>query len=62
VIEQVTEEWMREQIDMLKGQAIIARNLGMAMVGGIIAWVMMSIFSVVGELTKGNSGAGGGGG
>jgi type II secretory pathway component PulF len=62
VIEQVTEEWMREQIDMLKGQAIIARNVGMALVGGIIAWVMMSIFSVVGELTKGNSGAGGGGG
>jgi type II secretory pathway component PulF len=61
VIEQVTEEWMREQIDSMKVQAIIARNVGMAAVGGLISWVMMSIFSVVGELTKPqNSGAGSG--
>lgn len=60
VIEQVTEEWMREQIDMLKAQAVVARNLGMAMVGGVIAWTMMSIFSVVGELAKpGSNGMGG---
>jgi type II secretory pathway component PulF len=52
VIEQVTEEWIREQIDALKAQAVVARNLGMAVVGGIIAWTMMSIFSVVGELAK----------
>jgi type II secretory pathway component PulF len=50
VIEQVTEEWMREQIDALKGQAVVARNVGMALVGGVI-------FRVVGELAKpgGNS-------
>jgi len=59
VIEQVTEEWMREQIDAMKIQAVIARNLGMALVGGIIAWTMMSIFSVVGELTKPSGGNGG---
>jgi type II secretory pathway component PulF len=52
VIEQVTEEWIREQIEMLKMQAVLARNVGMALVGGIIAWVMMSIFKVVGELAK----------
>jgi len=41
VIEQVTEEWIRDQIDILK------------VVGGVIAWTMMSIFNVVGELSKG---------
>jgi type II secretory pathway component PulF len=55
VIEQVTQEWINEQIMTLKAQAVISRNLGMALVGGIIAWAMMSIFSVVGELSKGGS-------
>ncbi|MDR3424638.1 MAG: type II secretion system F family protein [Alphaproteobacteria bacterium] len=59
VIEQVTEEWMREQVDSMKAQAVVIRNVGMALVGGIIAWVMMSIFAIVGELSKGNSGGGG---
>ncbi|MDR3450757.1 MAG: type II secretion system F family protein [Alphaproteobacteria bacterium] len=58
VIEQVTEEWMNEQIDALKQQAVVSRNVGMALVGGIIAWVMSSIFGIVGELAK----PGGGGG
>jgi type II secretory pathway component PulF len=52
VIEQVTEEWIDEQILMLQAQAVVSRNLGMAVVGGIIAWAMMSIFAVVGELSK----------
>jgi len=52
VIEQVTEEWINDQIDILKLQAMMARNVGMAIVGGVIAWVMMSIFAVVGELSK----------
>jgi len=58
VIEQVTEEWMREQIDAMKIQAVLIRNIGMAVVGGVIAWTMYSIFGVVGELTKpaGNGG------
>jgi type II secretory pathway component PulF len=55
VIEQVTEDWMRDQIDSLKAQAVVARNVGLAVVGGVIAWTMMSIFSVVTELTKGGS-------
>jgi type II secretory pathway component PulF len=58
VIEQITEEWMNEQIESLKGQAVIARNVGMAAVGAIIAWTMTSIFAVVGELAK-PGGAGG---
>jgi type II secretory pathway component PulF len=53
VIEQVAEEWIREQIDVLQTQAIIARNIGLAAVGGVIAWTMMSVFSVVTELSKG---------
>ena len=52
VIEQVTDEWISEQIDAMKAQAVVIRNMGMALVGGIIAWVMSSIFGVVGELTK----------
>lgn len=56
VIEQITNEWINEQIMVLKTQAVIARNVGMAFVGGVIAWAMMSIFSVVGELSKGSGG------
>jgi type II secretory pathway component PulF len=52
VIEQVTEEWIRDQIDVLKVQAVLTRNIGLAVVGGVIAWTMMSIFNVVGELSK----------
>ncbi len=55
VIETVTEEWIREQIDMLKAQAVVARNVGLAVVGAVIAWTMTSIFSVVTELSKGGS-------
>jgi len=31
---------------------VLARNIGMAVVGGVIAWAMTSIFAVVGELSK----------
>jgi len=60
VIEEVTEEWIRDQIDTLKAQAVVARNVGLALVGGVIAWTMMSVFSVVQELSKGGSVKGGG--
>jgi len=56
VIEAVTNEWINEQILTLKAQAAVSRNVGMAVVGGIIAWAMSSIFGVVGELSKGGSG------
>lgn len=52
VIEQVTDEWINEQIDNLKAQAIVARNIGLMVVGGVIAWTMSSIFNVVVELSK----------
>jgi type II secretory pathway component PulF len=52
VIEHVTEEWINEQIDDMKNQALVARNVGMMIVGGVIAWTMMSIFNVVTELSK----------
>lgn len=55
VIEQVTQDWMRDQVDAMKVQAVIIRNIGMAIVGGIIAWTMGSVFSVVGELSKGGT-------
>lgn len=56
VIEEVTEEWMRDQIDMLKGQAAIARNIGLVLVGSTIAWAMQSVFAVVTEVSNGNTG------
>jgi type II secretory pathway component PulF len=52
VIEQVTEEWIVEQIDAMRVQASIARFVGLVVVGLVIAGTMMSIFSVVGELSK----------
>lgn len=52
VIEQVAEEWINEQILNLKAQAMVARNVGLAVVGGVITWTMMSIFNVVTELSK----------
>jgi len=59
VIEDVTEEWINEQIDILKNQALVSRNVGMMVVGGVIAWTMMAIFNVVIELTKPGTQAGG---
>ena len=55
VIEQVTDEWMTDQIEILKTQAALTRNIGLAIVGGTIAWSMNSIFSVVTEVTKSNT-------
>ena len=55
VIEQVTDEWINEQIDNLKAQAMVARNVGLFIVGGVIAWTMSSIFNVVVELSKPSS-------
>lgn len=54
VIEQVTEEWMADQIETLKYQAAITRNVGLIIVGGTIAWAMQSVFAVVTEVSKAN--------
>lgn len=59
VIEQVTDEWITDQIEVLKGQAGITRNLGLAVVGGTIAWAMQSVFAVVTEVSKGSGGMSG---
>ncbi len=62
VIEQVTQEWIREQIDELKAQAAVARNAGLILVGGTIAWAMQSVFNVVTAVSGGGMGGGPGGG
>lgn len=54
VIEDITEEWIEDQIDMLQKQAGIARNLGLAAVGGTIAWAMQSVFAVVNKVSEGS--------
>jgi len=55
VIEEVTDEWIDDQIEMLKAQAAVARNLGLVAVGGTIAWAMQSVFAVVTEVSKASS-------
>ncbi|MGE4350880.1 MAG: type II secretion system F family protein [Bdellovibrionales bacterium] len=52
VIEEVTDEWISDQIESLKGQAAVARNLGLIVVGSTIAWAMQSVFAVVTEVSK----------
>ncbi len=59
VIEQVANEWIRDQIDELKDQAVVARNVGLMVVGATIAWTMLSVFDVVTEVSRGG-GMGGG--
>lgn len=53
VIEEVTDEWIEDQIDSLKAQAAVARNLGLVAVGGTIAWAMQSVFAVVTQVSDG---------
>jgi type II secretory pathway component PulF len=52
VIEEVTDEWITDQIEILKAQAAIARNVGLIVVGSTIAWAMQSVFAVVTEVSK----------
>jgi type II secretory pathway component PulF len=52
VIEDVTDEWIEDQIDSLKQQAAVARNLGLVAVGGTIAWAMQSVFAVVTKVSE----------
>jgi type II secretory pathway component PulF len=60
VIEQVTAEWIRDQIDDLKSQAVIARNVGLMVVGATIVWAMTSVFAVVSVVAGGGGNMGGG--
>jgi type II secretory pathway component PulF len=53
IIEQVTDEWVEEQIESLQRQAAISRNVGMAIVGVTIGWAMSSIFGVVQAVASG---------
>jgi len=57
VIEMVAEEWMEDQVEAMRFQAVVIRNIGMGVVGGVIAWTMLAIFKVVGELSKGGGAA-----
>lgn len=62
VIEDVTQEWIKDQIDNMKAQAAIARNVGLVLVGGTIAWAMQSVFNVVTAISSTGSGGSGMGG
>ncbi|MGB4102274.1 MAG: type II secretion system F family protein [Alphaproteobacteria bacterium] len=58
VIEEVTQEWIREQIDMLKVQAVVTRNFGLAIVGAVIAFAMLSILHITVVITDSTKGGG----
>ncbi len=53
VIESVSQEWMRDQVESLRVQAAVARNIGLMLVGGTIAWSMSSVFNVVSAISSG---------
>ncbi|MCL2468744.1 MAG: type II secretion system F family protein [Alphaproteobacteria bacterium] len=59
VIEEVTDEWIEDQIEMLQAQAVVARNVGLVVVAGTIVWAFRSVFAVVEAVSKTGSGGGG---
>ena len=40
ILEIVSKEWMDDQIEVLQVQGVIVRNLGLALIGGIIGWAL----------------------
>lgn len=58
ILEEVTQEWIREQIDELKVQAVVVRNMGLAIVGATIAFAMLSILHITVILTDSTKGGG----
>lgn len=49
----IADEWMDEQIAKLQVQSQFVRFAGMGVVGGIIAWAMLSIVNVSTEMSNG---------
>lgn len=45
-IESLAKEWLEEQTRNLNSQANLVRTVGMGLVGGFIAWAMMSIVGI----------------
>ncbi len=45
-LEILVRDWLEEQTRALNGQAALVRTVGMGLVGGFIAWAMMSIVSI----------------
>jgi type II secretory pathway component PulF len=58
ILEEVTQEWVSEQIDELKIQAVLVRNIGLAIVGATIAFAMTSILQITVALTDSTKGGG----
>lgn len=62
VIEQITHEWIEEQVIELQNQANVARFGGMVLVAGVIVWAMLSIMHATVVLSTTQSQGGGMGG
>lgn len=45
-MEILARDWLEEQTRALNGQAAVVRTIGMGLVGGFIAWAMMSIVGI----------------
>ncbi len=59
VIDEVTKEWIEEQIDVLNTQSQVVRTGGLLCVGGVIAWAMLSILHITQVLTESQNSQGG---
>lgn len=51
-LEILAKDWLEEQTRALNGQAALVRTVGMGLVGGFIAWAMMSIVSISQAVAK----------
>ena len=51
-LEILVKEWLEEQTRTLNSQAAMVRTVGMGLVGGFIAWAMMSIVSISQAVAK----------
>ena len=51
-LEILVRDWLEEQIRNLNAQAALVRTIGMGLVGGFIAWAMMSIVSISQAVAK----------
>lgn len=53
LLDTITHEWMDDQMELLEKQAQIIRVFGLAGVGGIIAWTMLSIVGLTQSVAQG---------
>lgn len=53
VLEMVTQDWLDEQSEMLEVQSNLVKTIGLGVVGGVIAWSMMSVIRITQSISSG---------